>query len=434
MASYDSLALRWSLSRHFGPLTWVLTSTFTGVMGYWVLTLTMPWFVFSTTGSTSHAGLVVFAEVAPAVVARFLAGPVVDRVGLRRSTWIGAAVQTGCIATIAVLVSMDSLSFPVLLALLASSGAASGAALVAMAGLAPAAARYVGVAEGRGISLGTAMSTAGQVFGPSLGALLAPVPVIGLSVVTALFAANALIVGVALPHGMEPDHAQAGPGESKLGYWRSLREGVSYFRRDGLLVRLHVMLGSMEFLVAPMSGVFLPLWARETHAGPGAIGALVSAAALAGFAGSLVAVPVIERVRPSVIMAVGYLLIVPQPLVLALGAPTWLVMVSWIAAGFAGAFPYSVVGRILYQWPPEKFRSRVRSVGGAASKTGGALGGLAAGLIVDRFGLTVPLIVAAVLYLLVTQSTVLRKEVRSLTPRIREDRPQTELLAKEPTG
>ncbi|MGI5353513.1 MFS transporter [Streptomyces sp. CA-250714] len=408
----------------------MLASTFTGVMGTWVLTLTMPWFVFATTGSTSHAGMVVFAELAPAVAARFLAGPVVDRVGLRRTSVITSVVETVCVVVIAVLICMDRLPFPLLLALLALMGAAGGAGTLAKGFLAPSAARYVGVAEGRGISLSSSMMTAGQVFGPSLGALLAPVPVVGLVVVAALFTASALIIGLALPHGMEPGHVQTDPSEEKLGYWRSLGEGINYFRKDGLLVRLHVMLAFMGFLVAPMNGVFLPLWAKETDAGPGVIGALVSMAAFAGFVGSLVAVPVIERVRPTVLLAAGYLLIIPQLLVLALGAPVWLVMVSWVVAGFAGAFPYSVVGKIMYLWPPEEFRSRTRALGGSVSKLGASLGGLAAGFVVDHFGLTVPLIAAAVLYFLVTQSTVFRKDMRGLTPEIREDRPKQVALVK----
>ncbi|MEU7318749.1 MFS transporter [Streptomyces sp. NPDC007083] len=426
--SHQDLALRWSRARQFAPLTWVLTSTLSGSMGYWMLTITVPWFVFSTTGSASHAGTVIAAEVLPAVVVRLLAGPVVDRVGLRRTSWIGTGVQTIAVVAIAALVAMDALSFPVLLALLAVSSASSGAALAAKRGLAPAAARHVGVAEGRSISLAAATTTASQVLGPALGALLMPMPAVALAVAAALFATDTLSVGLALPHGMEP---KVHLSEGKLGYWRSLGEGIGYFRRERLLVRLHVMLGSMEFLVAPMTGVFLPMWVSETDAGPETIGALISAAALAGFVGSLVAVYLVERVRPAVLMSMGYLLIVPQPLVLALNAPTWVVVVSWVSAGFAGAFPFAVVGRIVYQWPPEKFRMRVTAISGSTARAGGVIGGLVAGGLVDRFGLTVPLIVAAVLYFLVTQGTVLRKEMRALTPEIRENRPMAEAPVEE---
>ncbi|MBO8196674.1 MFS transporter [Streptomyces oryzae] len=403
----------------------MLTSTLAGCVSGWVLTLTMPWFVFATTGSAGHAGIVVFAELAPFVVARFLAGPVVDRLGLRRTSWMAGVVETSSVVLIAVLVALDMLSFPMLLALVASMGAANGAGLLAKGFLAPAAAKYIGVDEGRAISLSSATLTVGRVFGPSLGALLAArQPVVGLAVVAVLAAVSASIIGLALPHGMEPGPAQMDEGEERQGYWRSLGEGVGYFRRDSLLVRLYVMLSLMAFLVAPMTSVFLPVWAKETTAGPGAIGALISTGAFASFLGSVVAVSVIERVRPSVILAVGFLLVVPQLLTLALGAPMWLVMVAWAVAGFVGAFPDPVIGKITHLWPSEEFRSRVRALGGAIATLGSALGSLVAGVFVDRFGLAVPLIAASVLYLLVTQGTVFRKDMRRLTPKIREDRPE----------
>jgi MFS family permease len=415
------------MARRYSALTWVLASQFTGCIAMWTLVLTMPWFVFATTGSASHAGMVVTAELAPYVVVRFLAGPVVDRVGLRRTSWMAGAVGAISVALIACLVVMDMLTYPALLALIALMGAADGAGFLAKGFLAPEAAKYVGVDESRGISLSSATLTVGRVFGPSIGGFLAVMePVVGLAVVAVLFAASCLIVGLALPNGMEPGPVRAGHGEERQGYWRSLGQGVGYFRRDGLLTRLYVMLGLMSFLLAPMTSVFLPFWASETTAGPGAIGVLLSTAALASCIGSVVAVPVVERVRPWVILPVGYLLVVPQLPALALGAPMWLAMVAWAVAGFAGAFIEPVVGKITYWRPPAEFRSRVRSVGGCLATSGTAIGGPVAGLVVERFGLPVPLMAASVLYLAVALGTVLRKDVRGLTPEIHAHRPEEE--------
>lgn len=413
------------MARHYSALLWVLATTFTGCISAWIMILTMPWFVIATTGSASHAGMVVFAELAPYVVVRFLAGPVVDRVGLRRTSWMAGVVGTISVTLIAVLLVMDMLTYPALLALIALIGAVDGAGSLAKRFLAPEAAKYVGVAEGRGISLSSAMVTVGRVFGPSIGAfLVAMEPVVGLAVVALLSTVSCLIVGLALPSGMEPGRVNAGHGEEEQGYWRSLGQGIGHFRRDGLLVRLYVMLGLMSFLLAPMTSVFLPSWALETDAGPGAIGALLSTAAVASCIGSAVAVTLVERVRSWVILIVGYFLVVAQLPALALDAPMWLAMVAWAVAGFAGAFIEPVIGKITYSRPPEEFRSRVSSVGGSLAASGSALGGLVAGQVVERFGLTVPLLAASVLYLAVALGTVLRKDMRELTPKIRGDRPE----------
>ena len=422
----SGLALWCSMARHYSTLLWVLATTFTGCISAWIMILTMPWFVFATTGSAGQAGMVVFAELAPYVVVRLLAGPVVDRVGLRRTSWMAGVVVTSSVTLIAVLLVMDMLTYPALLALIALIGAVDGAGSLAKSFLAPEAAKHVGVAEGRGISLSSATVTVGRVFGPSIGAfLVAMEPVVGLAVVALLSAVSCLIVGLVLPNDfMEPGQGQAGHGEEKQGYWRSLGQGIGYFRRDGLLVRLYVMLGLMSFLLAPMTSVFLPSWALETTAGPGAIGTLLSTAALASCIGSAVAVSVIERVRPWRILIVGYFLVVAQLPALALGAPMWNTMVAWAVAGFAGAFIEPVIGKITYSRPPEEFRSRVRSVGGSLAASGSALGGLVAGQVVERFGLTVPLLAASVLYLAVAVGTVLRKDMRELTPKICADRPE----------
>ncbi|WP_329812811.1 hypothetical protein, partial [Streptomyces sp. GSL17-113] len=73
-------------------------------------------------------------------------------------------------------------------------------------------------------------------------------------------------------------------------------------------------------------------------------------------------------------------------------------LAAWVVAGFAGAFPPPVVERITYHRPALEFRSRVRSLGSSAVYLGNAVGNLVVGVAVDRFGLTGPLIGAAVLY------------------------------------
>ncbi|MEU8828919.1 MFS transporter [Streptomyces sp. NPDC048636] len=422
------------MAKHFSPVNWVLASTLISVTGEWILTLIVPWFVIASTGSTSLAGLVLFAELAPAVVVRFMAGPVVGRVGRRLTSWLTGVVQAVCVAMVAVLVAADALAFPVLLALMALMGAAGGAGVLAKGGLAPAAAKFVGLRQGFAISMSGAMIAGGQVVGPALGGPLVHIPVVGLVAVAVLFAVASLIIG-RLPRGMESARVQVVHAKDKPGYWKSLGEQIHHFRKDRLLVKLFAMLFTMEFLVAPMNGVFLPQWARETGAGAGTIATLASSAAFAGLVGNFVAVYVTQRVRPYVLMSVGYALIVPQLLVLALGAPVWLVNVVWVVAGFAGAFPFAVVGQISQLRPPEEFRDQTRAVGGAITRSGSALGAPVLGSAVQYLGLTGTLLGAAAMYFAMTQGTVHGKDIRALEPGIsREDLPGASTPEKERVG
>ncbi|WP_326693268.1 MULTISPECIES: MFS transporter [unclassified Streptomyces] len=136
------------LRAKYGPLLWMLISTLMErvIMEclracVWVL---MPWFVFAMTGSTSQAGWVLLTVAGASVAGRFLAGPVVDRVGLRRTLWIAGVVEAISVALIALLVVTDRLFLPALLALVAVGRAGNVTSL-----LVPGAA-YFAVDEGRG--------------------------------------------------------------------------------------------------------------------------------------------------------------------------------------------------------------------------------------------------------------------------------------------
>jgi len=399
----------------YGPLPWVLASTVAGSLSAFILTFTVPWFVLQTTGSAGRAGLVVFAQLIPLLLARLLAGPVVDRVGLRKLAGVCSLIETGSVGTMALLAATDRITYPALIGLVALLGAASGAGVLAKSFLAPSAAKYVGLKESRGISMNTTAMTVGTVAGPLIGAMLAAVnPAAGMGLVAALCFTSGLII-MRLPSGMEPDSKP----QEKEGYWQSLAGGIAYFGRDKLLVRLNVMLAVLGFLMAPMNGVVLPLWAKQAGSGPQIIGILTAVAACVGLVGSFVAIHITEKVRPALIFAGGYLLLVPQLLVMALGAPLWGVMMAWVVAGFAGAFPPPVMERITYHRPTPEFRSRVRALGSSSVYLGNAVGNLVVGLAIDSFGLTAPLLGAAVIFV-GTVVWVLRKpEVRQLQPDIR---------------
>lgn len=395
-------------------LMWILVSTVAGGLSLSILTFTLPWFVLQTTGSAGRAGLVVFAQLTPLLVARLLAGPVLDRVGLGKVAVICSFIETGSVGTMTLLAATDQLTYAALVGLVALLGAASGAGSLAKSFLAPSAAKLVGLKESRAISMNTTAMTAGRVAGPLAGSMMAAAnPAIGMGIVAALQFLGAVII-MRLPSDMEPDSAP----QDKEGYWKSLTGGIVYFGRDKLLVRLHLMLALLGVLMSPMNGVVLPLWAEQAHSGPQIIGVLTTVAACAGLVGGFIAIHATEKVRPSLVFAGGYLFLVPQLLVMALGVPLWGVSLAWIVAGFAGAFPQPVVEKVTYHHPELEFRSRVRALGSSTTYMGNAVGNLVVGLAVDRYGLTGPLIGAAVIYVGVVIWFLAQSDIRQLKPDI----------------
>lgn len=398
----------------YGPLSWVLASTVAGSLSSFILTFTLPWFVLQTTGSAGRAGLVVFVQLVPTLVVRVLAGPVVDRLGLRKVAVVCSLIAAGSVGAMALLAATDRITYPVLLGLVAVAGAANGAEVLAKSFLAPSAAKYAAVKESQAISMNTTGVTVGRVAGPLVGAVLAGInPPLGMGMAAVLLFVSAVII-VRLPEGIEPDSK---PQDAE-NYWKSLKGGIAYFGRDKLLVRVHLVLAVLGFLMAPMNGVILPLWAEQADGGPEIIGVLTAVAACAGLVGGLVAIHVTEKVRPALVFAWGYIFMVPQLLAMALGAPLWGVTAVWLVAGFAGAFPSPVLERITYHQPAQQFRSRVRALGYSVISLGNALGNLVVGLAVDSYGLTAPLIMAAVLYVGAMLWLLTKPDIRQMTPDI----------------
>ena len=108
------------------PLYGWLTSEAVSLTGTRVSMIAIPWFVLTTTGSATQTGLVAFAEMAPLVALKALAGPLVDRVGARRvaiTADVGSCIAVGLVP---VLYASGVLGFPLLLALVALAGALRG--------------------------------------------------------------------------------------------------------------------------------------------------------------------------------------------------------------------------------------------------------------------------------------------------------------------
>src|SRR5205823_4265673 len=81
--------------------------------------LALPWFVLVTTGSATKLGLVLGIGSIPFVTLPVLAGSLIARIGARQTMVIADAARLPLLAAIPALDSLDALSFPVLVVLVA---------------------------------------------------------------------------------------------------------------------------------------------------------------------------------------------------------------------------------------------------------------------------------------------------------------------------
>ncbi|MDK9496126.1 MFS transporter [Streptomyces katrae] len=397
----------------------VLTAMAVSLTGTRISVVALPWFVLATTGSATQTGLVAFCEMAPYVMVKAFTGPLVDRIGPRAVSWTTDLASATAAAAVPLLHTLDLLSFPLLLVLVALIGAARGPGDLAKEVMVPEAAERSQVPLERATGLSGVVerlaSTVGLAAGGSLVAMLGPLT--GLAVNAGCFALGSVIIKLALPRGMghAAEEAPSRTGEREPGYWRRFGEGFTFLRGEPLLLTVIVMVGITNLLDAAFASVLVLVWARESGNGPAAIGLMGSVMGAAAAGGSLIAAMAAHRLRRQLVVLTGFLLAgAPRFLILAFDTPLWTVLAVFAVSGFGAGFVNPVLGAVLVERVPRRMLGRVNALGDSLSWTGIPLGGLLAGAAVTAAGLVPVLLAGGSAYFLTTNLAGLRPEWREM--------------------
>lgn len=429
-----------------GALGGVLAAMAVSVVGTRISAIALPWFVLSTTGSATRAGLVAFAEMTPYVLVKAFTGPLVDRAGPRTVSWTTDLVSAAAAVAVPVLHHLDALPLWLLLALVAVIGAARGPGDLAKEVLIPEAAERGAVPLERASGLAGVTERLASTLGPAAGGALIAVtgPMAGLAVNAVCFAAGSLIIAVTLPRGMgrgtallgEHRGAESGTGSGtepgtgsgaglrtgsgagkgvEAGYWRRFGEGFAFLRGDRLLLSLSGMIAVTNLLASGFVTVLLPVWAKESGNGPATIGLLAATGGVAAICAGLIASAVAHRMPRRPVFFVGFLCAgAPRFVVLASGAPMWVVLAVFLVDGFGSGFLNPILGAIRYERVPRPLLGRVSALVASLAWAGIPLGGLIAGAAVTAFGLAPVLLAGGTAYFLTTTLTGLRPEWREM--------------------
>ncbi|MEU5869055.1 MFS transporter [Nonomuraea sp. NPDC047529] len=396
------------------PMAGLLAAMTVSLTGTRVSALALPWFVLTTTGSAAQTGVVAFAEMAPYVLVKALAGPLVDRVGPRRISWAGDVVSATAAGTVVLLHALDLLPLGALLALVAAVGAARGPGDLAKEVMVPEAAERGRVPLERATGLLGVTERLAQTVGPAAGGAMVALlgPLTGLVVSVVCFALGSVIVAWALPRDM--GHS-APAQEAREGYWRRFGQGFTFLRGEPLLLSVVVMVGITNLLDAAFSQVLVFVWASESGQGAAVVGLNSSVAGFAAVGGSLVAAAVAHRMPRRPVFFVAFLLAGPTRfLILAVDAPLWVMLAVFAVGGFAAGFLNPILGAISYERVPRHLLGRVNALRDSLAWAGIPLGGLVGGAAVVAAGLTPVLLAGGAAYALTTSLTGLRPEWRQL--------------------
>jgi MFS family permease len=365
----------------------ILAAEVVSSIGSSMTVLALPWFVLVTTGSATKLGLVLGIGSIPFVTLPIPAGSLIARIGARQTMVIADAARLPLLAAIPALYSLDALSFPLLVVLVALTNVFLAAHMPAQRLILP---EVVGDAESLVARVNAYLDgaqTTAPLVGPALaGVLIAALgPANVLYVDAATFGVAAIAVGLFVPR--RPPRAEAQE--------RGLLAGVRYILRTRLLVVLCITMLTMEFFFT-LFMTTLPVF-TYSHYDQNAHIAGVFYAAMG--AGALLGMPVVSGVVRrfgALHVAAGALALASIPkLLLGLPLPAVGVTAVLVLQGVFGPLTGAPIFTVITTRTPAALRSLVLPAAFGLMFLTGPLGQIAAGPLINAVGTRTVFVIAA---------------------------------------
>jgi MFS family permease len=404
------------------PLYGWLTAEAISLLGTRISMIAIPWLVLTTTGSPTKTGLVAFAEITPMVLFKACGGPLVDRVGPRRMAITADTLSLVAVGLIPLLHHTGALTFPILLVLVAVAGALRGPGDAATTALIPALVERAAVPYERATGLASAIERGATMVGAAIaGGLVATLGAANaVAVDAASFGVCALLLllttrsledrGRGRRESVEPAEA-----ETPTSYVAELRAGWRFLRGDAVLMSLCVMVAVTNLLDLAWSAVLLPVWARDSGAGVGAVGLVFSVWGGASMLGALVAAAYGTRLPRFATYLVAFLITgIPRFVLFAIGVPLWVILAMCVIGGASSGFLNPVLGAVQFERIPREMVGRVTALSSALCWSLMPLGGVLGGLLISGIGLSPALLLVGFAYFAATMSPALIPSFRGM--------------------
>ena len=361
--------------------------------------IAIPWFVLQTTGSATQTGITGFFTILPVVLAGFLGGTLIDRLGYKRTSIIADYASGITTALIPLLYATVGLEFWQLLVLVFLGALLDTPGGTARAALLPELAEQAGMPIERATSLIHVIERGARLVGAPLAGLL--IGLMGTANVlwlnAASFVVSAAIIGLMIPV-VSPATEKTKSGK----YFDELKDGLRFIAQDRLILTIVVMVMLTNFLDAIFGGVLQPVYVREVYGRAMDLGLLIAANGGGAVIGGLIFAAIGHRLPRHATFVGAFVLTGFRYWVYALYPPVWvMVVVSLICS--IGAGPLNpIIGAIEFERIPSHMRGRVFGAITAGAWLAMPLGMLLGGILTDRLGTFIMMIGLAITFLITT--------------------------------
>ena len=259
------------------PVLALLSANAVSITGNAMASVAIPWFVLQTTGSAAKTGLTFAVIGLSNVLAAFLGGPVVDRLGYKRSSVITDIGSGVTVALVPLLYSTVGLEFWLLLVLVFLGSFIDMPGATARQSMLPSLADGARMPRERANSAYVAVWRVSDFLGPPLGGVL--VSVIGATGVLWINASSFAISAAAIVLGV-PTLRLGSARQSQVGlrgYIAQLREGLVFISRERLVRTITAGAVAFNFLASPLLTVVVTVYAQRNYGNASSLGFMLGA-------------------------------------------------------------------------------------------------------------------------------------------------------------
>jgi MFS family permease len=407
------------------PIIALFTANAISLAGNVLATIAIPWFVLQTTGSAAQTGITGFFTILPVVIAGFLGGTLIDRMGYLRTSIIADLASGVTVALIPLLHFTIGLEFWQLMLLVFLGGLLDTPGSTARDALLPELAEQAGMPLERATSLAHVVERGARLVGAPLAGLL--IAIMGTANVlwldAASFAVSAVLVGAAV-RVVNPLPRQ----KSRRGYFDEVLDGLKFMRAHKVVLSMIAVVMITNFLDAAFGGVLLPVYMNTVFGSALNLGLFIGVMSGASVAGGLIYSAIGHRLPRFATFVAMFILVSLYAWAFAFFLPFPLILVSAALAGL-GAGPLNpIIGAVILERVPADMRGRVLGSVQAGAWLTMPLGVLIAGVLTEWLGLQPLLLALAATYLVATMSMFFIPALREL------DRRQAPVTAASESG
>jgi MFS family permease len=384
------------------PLYSLFTANAISLVGNVFTLIAIPWFVLQTTGSATKTGVTGFFNILPVIVAGFLGGAIVDRLGYKRTSIISDLASGITTALVPILYFTIGLQFWQLMVLVFLGALLDTPGNTARDALLPELAEQADMPIERVTSLAHVIERSARMVGAPLAGFL--IGLIGTANVLWLDAASFFISAGMVWILIPAFSAHEGKKSESGNYFAELKEGLRFIGRDALILSIVIMVMLTNFLDAIFGGVLQPVYVKQVYGSALNLGLLISANGAGAVIGGLIYAVIGHRLPRHATFVGAFVLTGFRFWVYALYPPIWVLTVVTLFTSL-GAGPLNpIIGAIQFERIPTHMRGRVFGAITAGAWIAMPFGMLLGGVLTDRFGTFIMMIGMAITFLITTLS------------------------------